>query len=94
MESFLNFKQNELFRLDLTYSTKLGFITETIFAEFVSLNPHPEIPEYYLSLTINQIINIDDYLNKGTEYKIVERVIGKDYLDRKKIYFKSNISNS
>lgn len=94
METFLDFKQNQLLRLDLTYPTKLGMITETIFAEFVSLNSHENNPDYYVSVTLNQIINIDDYLNKGSNHTLLNRTIDQHYFRNRRIYFNSIIENT
>ncbi len=93
MTDFDLFNKNDLIRLDIIYSTKLGNITETIFGEFIQQNFSQNNPNYLKSITINQIINIYDYLENGTNHSFVERVIDANFLMNSKKYYNSKISN-
>lgn len=93
MENFIKYKPNELIRLDLTFNTIKGVITETIFAEFISINYLKGSDSYIESIQINQIIDIDDYLKNGNNFRLVERVIGRQQLGIVKYYYNSYIAN-
>ncbi len=95
MINTLNCKQNELVKLDLTYSTSKGLIREIIYAEFISNDFSKDNPEYLESITLKQIINIYDYLIKGSEHSLVPRTINRYFLNgqHSSISGNSNISN-
>ncbi len=80
MERLLQYKQNDLIKLEFEYFINKQRITESIYAEFISLNTHHYNKNYFISITVKQIVDIEDYLNHGSNHKLIERTILKHQL--------------
>ena len=93
MNDFDSFNYGDFFRLNI-YHNDHGQITESIFCKFVSRNYLPE-SNYLESITVNQIIGIDQWINKLTkldDIPTIERIIPNTVLNgRIRIYFNGHI---
>ena len=56
MERLLQYKQNDLIKLEFEYFINKQRITESIYAEFISLNTHHYNKNYFISITERTIL--------------------------------------